>query len=192
MRWTHVYALLATVGVSVAEAAEPVQAANVVSQDRYLLLGDGTYFFTPERHERARKKAAAEFRRKVSSRKIAEVVLLVGTPGAGKTTYVKRLAGRKPHTLFFDATLTTTKRRAPLIRAAQRVGKPIRIVWMDTPLALALSRNGRRPKGRRVPNGNVRAYYAEIHASPPRTAEGVRAVRVVGRKQTQPQPRPKR
>ena len=181
MRWTPALCLLAVLEPSLSQAAQPKPALNVISHDAYLVQRDGTYHYTPTRHERARKAAAAEFRRKVASPRIDDVVLVVGIPGAGKSTLVAGQAERRRRTLFFDATLTTPERRAPLIREALRHGKPVRIVWLKTPLPLALERNARRPPGRRVPDDIVEDYHRQILAAPPRLAEGAREVIIVER-----------
>jgi hypothetical protein len=52
---------------------------------------------------------------------------------------------------------------------------------MDTPLPLALERNGRRPPDRRIPDDNVREYHRQIQAAPPDVAEGARQVLILGR-----------
>jgi hypothetical protein len=179
MRWTPAFCLLAVLGPSGSQAARPRPVPNVISHDAYLER-EGTYHYTPARHERATKAAAAEFRRKVASTRIDDVVLVVGIPGAGKTTYVAGQAQRLRRTLFFDATMTTPERRAPLIHEALRHGKPVRITWMNTPLRLALERNARRPPGRRVPDENVEDYHRQILAAPPELAEGALEVIILG------------
>jgi aryl-alcohol dehydrogenase-like predicted oxidoreductase/histidinol phosphatase-like enzyme len=88
-----------------------------------------------------------------------EVVLIMGLPGAGKTTAAQALAARGytrlsrddeggslrnlvgavarlveagTRRLVFDNTYVTRQSRAPLLRAAAEVGLPVRCVWLST------------------------------------------------------------
>jgi predicted kinase len=67
--------------------------------------------------------------------------------------------------------------RAPLIAAARAAGVPVRAVWMDTPAALSLERNGAREGRARVPVQGLLATLARF--VPPTTEEGFDRVDVV-------------
>jgi predicted kinase len=70
--------------------------------------------------------------------------------------------------LVFDATNVTRARRAPLIALARRLGLAPVAIYVDTPLAVAQERNGRR----RVPVPRAVVENFDGRLEPPTTAEG--------------------
>ena len=127
-----------------------------------------------------------------------EIVVLVGVPGSGKTTLAKT---RFPHhkrinldtlhtrskefsemsknlengcDMIIDNTNTTRKTRLRYIEIAKLFGIPIRAIYLDCPLDLALKRNSSRVGKEQVPDRAVRLYYKIIE--PPTKEEGFDSV----------------
>lgn len=145
----------------------------IVSPDALLLHPDGRYEWSPDRAYRAWM---------ASMRALAEVlprsthlVVLVGLPGAGKTTWLAaRAADVDASIVYFDATLTRPMDRSPLLQAARLADRPVDAVWLDTPVALCRARNAARSLERRVPDAAFDAMVRRLAA--PTGAEGFRTV----------------
>ena len=124
-----------------------------------------------------------------------EVVILVGYPGSGKSTYAKKLeeesegsyyrvdgdqhktpiamvrdartnAGNR--SVIFDSTGGTLSRRSIFRKYAQERGAPVRIVWVTTPLEVSLERNNQRP----VPVPAIAFYTFRSRFEEPTSEEG--------------------
>jgi bifunctional polynucleotide phosphatase/kinase len=125
-----------------------------------------------------------------------EVVIMVGYPGSGKSTYAKKLeeesagiyyrvdgdqhktpiamvrdartnAGNR--SVIFDSTGGTRSRRAAFIQYAQGRGIPVRIVWITTPLEVSMERN----KQRHVPVPAIAFYTFRSRFEEPTSEEGI-------------------
>ena len=94
------------------------------------------------------------------------VVLIMGLPGAGKSTHAATVDG--PGVLVIDSCAATPAHREPLIAAAKRAKVPIDCVLICAPLELCRIRRPYIPA----------AEFAKIRARlvPPRRAEGFRSV----------------
>jgi hypothetical protein len=149
---------------------------NVISHDAYMYDDEGRYSWTPEAFEAAKTMAEEAFEAAVKNPACKNVVLIVGLPGAGKSTYVR--AHGAPDTVYFDSTLTTPEKRRPLIRVARKAHKPVSIVWVDTPLETCLARNKLRTD-REIPEIWMHARQAELDAEPPEVNEGVDRITIV-------------
>lgn len=142
----------------------------IISPDHQLYLPDGTYHWTPDRVKQAWADSKQEYARCLASGTFTRVVLLMGIPAAGKSTWLT--ANHEDDVLYFDATFDLPFKREPYIRLARAVGLPVEIVWLDTPLEVCIERNAARPADRRVPEDTMRAMHAKILSSPPTEAEG--------------------
>jgi predicted kinase len=144
----------------------------IVSPDTYLYLPDGTYHWTPERVQQAWESAREAFDAHLQRDNPSKVVLLMGVPAAGKSTWLAehRCAG----VVYFDATFAMPQWREPWIKKALAADLPlgVEIVWLDTPLAVCIERNAARPTDRQVPEDTMRAMHDKIMSSPPTEAEG--------------------
>ncbi len=123
-----------------------------------------------------------------------EIIVLVGIPGSGKSTIArnrfpnhKRLNLDTLHTrkkedeeiatclmngsdIIVDNTNTTQKSRKKYVQIAKLFGIPIRAIYINCPVDLALQRNASRTGKEHVPDKAVRFYYKILQ--PPSTDEG--------------------
>jgi bifunctional polynucleotide phosphatase/kinase len=131
----------------------------------------------------------------ISARTTPEVVVMVGYPGAGKTTIARgtfeaagywRVDGdvygtvakmleradeglaTGTRSVVFDSTGGSLTRRMAFVSWAKGAGLLVRAVWVDTPIEEALRRNAGRAKS--VPPVALYAYRKHFEA--PSTAEG--------------------
>ena len=144
----------------------------IVSPDTYLYTEDGKYHWTPERVQEAWDRSREAFDGHLQWGNPSKVVLLMGVPGAGKSTWLAEhmMAG----VLYFDATFDLPWKREPWIKKALAADLPlgVEIVWFDIPLAVCIARNALRAEDRRVPEAIIRATHDKIMSSPPTEAEG--------------------
>jgi len=149
----------------------------VVSPDSFLYTPDGVYLWSVPRVKQAWADAKTAFDRALGTGAFTKVVLLMGVPAAGKSTWLSENA--RPDVLHFDATFALPQWREPWITAARSAGVPVEIVWLDTPLSVCIERNARRSEDRMVPEDTMRAMHSKITSSPPTEAEGATINRVV-------------
>jgi hypothetical protein len=120
----------------------------IVSPDSHLMI-DGKYVWTPERVRRAWVLAMKELEEALSSGKFQGVTLMMGAPGAGKSTWLRE--NGKENRIYFDAVFKNAASRKPLLEMAAKFGVPLNIVFLDTPLQVCLDRNAQRSPDRKVP-----------------------------------------
>jgi predicted kinase len=130
-----------------------------------------------------------------------EIIVLVGIPGSGKSTLArnrfpdhKRLNLDTLHTrkkedeeialclsngknVIVDNTNTTRNSRTKYIQIAKLLGIPIRAIYMNCPVNLALERNASRSGKEHLPDKAVRFYNKILQ--PPSTDEGFDSVEVL-------------
>lgn len=102
---------------------------------------------------------------------VTTVVVMIGVPGAGKSTWIK-MQPHDPRIVVFDAVFADRKRRAAMARRIRRAGKAAVAVWVQTPIDECLRRNALRPEWRRVPEPFIRRVAGQLQAAPPTTTEG--------------------
>lgn len=146
---------------------------GVVSPDDFRVGPDGRYRNEHGVNYDAVSRARMTFTDAVRSRP-TKVVLLVGPPGAGKSTWLAE--HREPGALYYDATLTQPDTRRELADEARRHGVPVEAVVFRTTLETCLDRNAARSSDRRVPDERVRDYFYDLQAQPPHAGEGLDAV----------------
>jgi predicted kinase len=149
----------------------------IISPDHYLYTEDGQYVWSQERAASAWRKSMAKLDAVLTDRRVRKLVLLVGIPASGKSTWVSK--NKEAGAVYFDATFTTRMSRAPLLRAAWRARVPVEAVLMETPILVALERNEARTVDRRVPDEVILTMAQKLTMEPPSVREGfVRVIRV--------------
>lgn len=138
---------------------------------------EGTYEWTQERSAAAWDESYRRLEALLGSGDYRRLVLLIGPPGCGKSTYAAEHDG--PDVVLFDGLFALPERRARALALAARHGVPVEAVWVRTDLAVCLERNGRRSPDRRVPEEAVRQAHQVLEETPPTCAEGFVAVRVI-------------
>lgn len=141
---------------------------TTISPDAHLINEAGKYEWSVPRVQRAWDMARAQLRKVLPD--ADKLVLMVGVPGAGKSTWIA--ANGKPGVVYFDATLTSDRARAEFVTLARSMGKPVEVVWLDTPLAVCLERNAARSPDRQVPSGTLLGMADKLSRFPPHVREG--------------------
>lgn len=151
----------------------------IVRPDDYLLTPEGEYLWTKERAEKAWEEASKAFREALGSGEFSRVVLVMGAPGSGKSTWVER--HQKPDVLYFDAVFKGWKSREPYLRLAEQADYYPEVVWLRTSLEVCLERNSKRPPNRKVPEELLRGMWESIRNFPPNPGrEGFRLIQQWG------------
>lgn len=139
----------------------------IISPDSFQQNTDGSRYLTPEAgvlwkltQDRVREEL----------KKHDVLVLMVGLPGSGKSTWLVDHA--KPGRLYVDATFCVPEYRAPFIQIAHEAGKPVVALWVDTPFEVCLARNAEHPPDRQVPEELYDGWWASLLETPPSETEG--------------------
>ena len=147
----------------------------IVSPDNYLITEDGEYVWTQDRVKEAWNKSYASLRRLAKDPKYTKVVLMVGIPASGKSTWLR--SHKESEALYFDATFTTQRARRPVIEIAKEAGMQVEAVVMTTPIAVCKDRNACRAATRKVPEEVIERMAAQLVGDPPKMSEGFDAIR---------------
>ena len=118
------------------------------------------------KHAAKKHLAALRSETRAAVEKSRAVVLIMGLPGAGKSTHAAKIDAAG--VLVIDTCAPTPAHREPLIRAARRAKIPIDCVFVDTPIRVGESRRPTIPR--------VELWAVKARLTPPRKSEGFRAV----------------
>ena len=141
----------------------------IINPDDFLETENGRVW-TAERNEAAWAWSYAALEQALSrSPRPERLILVCGIQGSGKTSWIASQPAC-PATVYFDAALPGIRHRARVIVIAKRAGIPIEAVWIDTPVAMALDRNARRPADKIVPEAAILSVARQFE--PPSLAEG--------------------
>jgi len=147
------------------------KTATIISPDEYLLTSTGEYAWSEERVQAAWWQSKSVLDQLVRTGRYNRVVMLVGLPASGKTSWLR--ANHEPDTIYFDATLTKARERATVIQRAKDNNLEVWAVVMDTPIAICIDRNLCRTTDRIVPVGAFERMQAQLAATPVTEAEGI-------------------
>jgi len=142
----------------------------VISPDDYLFTPTGEYVWTKDRVKDAWRETYARTKSALRNGNYDKLVLLVGIPASGKSTWLK--AHQEPNAIYIDATFTYREHRAPFIQWAKDYGKVIEAVVMDTPINVCLERNNCRTPDRKIPENRVVEMAIALQGNLPTVTEG--------------------
>ena len=153
----------------------------IFSPDNHLHDLRGRYHWTPQRAKAAWQRTWAALEDFLDwCPEPRKVVILMGAPGSGKSTWLRK--NRVIGAVYFDACFDLDWKRAKVTQRvwARYPGCPVECVWLDTPASLCKERNAGRPSDRRVPEHAIDKMLRYIMECPPDAAkEGFsRVVRV--------------
>lgn len=150
-------------------------APAIVSPDNYLLTKDGEYVWSPDRVKEAWRKSYEALKARGKDPKYNKVVLMVGIPASGKSTWIKN--NKEPGAVYFDATFTNQRARKPVIKMAKDHGMKVDAVVMDTPINVCKDRNSCRTTDRAVPDDVIERMASQLAGDPPKMREGFDNIR---------------
>lgn len=155
--------------------------ATIISPDSFLYTEDGAYVFTQERAKEAwaKTRAAVEEAVEEALETHDTLVLLIGLPGAGKSTWIAENRNVREGEVVVDATFVKPEWRAPFIDLARDAGVPVEAVWFNLPVEVCQARNNERGLGRRVPDELYGPWSRILDTNSPSTDEGFRTVRII-------------
>jgi predicted kinase len=131
---------------------------------------NGVYHWSPERATAAWEKSYALLEQALLAGMIRRVVLLIGLPGSGKSTWSQ--TADAADTVVFDGFFGYPERRARVLQIARRFGIPVEVVWVTTDLETCIAHNATRPEDRRVPEETIRTMAKQLERCPPVPEEG--------------------
>jgi predicted kinase len=150
----------------------------IISPDHYLIDQEtGEYVWSPDRVKAAWNSAKSKLAMVLRSPRVKKLVLMVGVPASGKSTWLR--ANKEPGAVYFDATFTNQRARSPIVQMAKAAGKEVDAVVMVTPINVCLDRNACRTPDRMVPHEVVQRMTAQLAGDPPRKSEGFDRIRMV-------------
>ncbi len=160
-----------------------MKAAPVMSETQRMIINPDDFLetdlgrvWTAERNEAAWARSYAALEQALTCYPRPERVILVcGIQGSGKTSWIASQPVC-PATVYFDAALPGIRHRARIIVIAKQADIPIEAVWIDTPLAMALDRNARRPADKVVPEAAILSVAGQFE--PPSLTEGFARIHV--------------
>jgi predicted kinase len=150
---------------------------TIVSPDNYL-YSNGKYIWSVERVKFAWDKSYQQLQDLLKTEQFERVVLLVGVPGAGKSTFLSRLKD-DPKTIYFDATFTSRRLRSRPLQIAKQYSVPVEAIVIDVPFKVAKERNSTRDNDRRVPEQILQNMYNKLKQEPPTKDEGFKEIHTV-------------
>jgi len=103
-----------------------------------------------------------------------DILVMVGIPGAGKSTVLRNISGSQ---LVFDATSCSVKDRKKFVTMAQKAGVNAHAMFINTPFLICMRTNSKRSNDRRVP-ADVMAKMSKSLV-PPTKKEGFESIIVI-------------
>lgn len=139
--------------------------AHIICPDDLLINGEGKYEWTLERATDAHAECHENWNRILHTNRPERALLLIGAPGAGKSTWAKSL--KDENVVVFDATLNLPYKRRPLVQMAHKAHVDVHFVLFLTPLHICMDRNSGRSEDRKIPEAIIKDMDQKIRMSPP-------------------------
>lgn len=154
----------------------------IICPDNFRTRDDGLYDSSADASERAWNETYAAIVGALVTTP-ARVVLLIGLPGSGKSTWAYGrqcyLDGETLTEVIVDATFSRRIERAPVIQMAAQRRIPVDAVVFLTPLLECMSRNATRSPDRRVPFSAIARMDENLRRDPVLLDEGFRTITAV-------------
>lgn len=148
----------------------------ILSPDAYL-YENGQYLWTAERSAAAWERVDRELEVALQSPEYRALILMVGVPGSGKSTWLE--THHDPRAVYLDATMTRREVRTKYVTMAQAVQKPVAAVVLMTDFLVCLQRNGVREASRQVPWETMDRFQRQLKQEPVLREEGFSHIEVV-------------
>ena len=141
---------------------------RVFNPDDYLQTAEGR-IYTEERNASAWEQMYADLEALLSTAgPQTRLFVVMGVQGGGKTTWIRsNCEALGPSAVFMDAAVPARRHRARAVALARRCGARAVAVWINTPLAEALTQNAQRPDDEVVPEFAVRSVFGLLEAPSP-------------------------
>jgi predicted kinase len=141
----------------------------ILEPDQYY-YEDGEYRWSPEKRAAAWADCYRKLAETLARGAARKVVLLVGLPGSGKSTFAR--AHDAEDLVIFDGLFIDRTRRSRVLEIAREANVPVEAVWFDLPLELCRQRNAGRSLDRRIPEDVLSQLHQQLANDPPSLAEG--------------------
>jgi predicted kinase len=148
----------------------------IIEPDLHVYEGH-KYAWSAERRRAAWAASVRLFQQTLEQQRVEQVILMVGIPGAGKSTYAR--AVDRDDVVVLDSTFVEPERRWQIMQIARQFAVPVMAVWMDTEWDICVKRNAERGEDRRVPIEVMQEMYQSLFDERPREEEGFVDVRRV-------------
>jgi predicted kinase len=142
----------------------------ILSPDHFLIDAEGNYSWSPLQAKTAWAATERRVKEFLADPRYKKLVLLVGVPGAGKSTWLRQHAD--PFTIYVDATFTLKMARRPFVELAQQVNKQVEVFLFETPFEQCCRRNDQRSADRKVPLDKMIKFRDQLVSEPPTLEEG--------------------
>lgn len=150
--------------------------AKIIEPDDWLYTDEGMYEHTPERSARAWKEALKVLEDSIKTNAFDKVVLVMGYPASGKSTWVKNHA-EEWSIYFVDADLLGAGMRSRVIEVIRKINNiPISALFLDTDLKICHQRNDQRREDRIIPKKAYQSMKSKFEY--PSTNEGFDHVQI--------------
>jgi predicted kinase len=149
----------------------------IIEPDKHY-LENGRYVWSPQRRDAAWARAFADLEKALATGRIRRVILLLGIPGSGKSTWADAHDG--DDVVIFDGFFGYRERRTRALEIGAAAKVPVEVVWLEADWDTCVARNARRPEDRRVPEETMAQMRRLLEEDPPTVAEGFTAVRREG------------